>query len=431
MVSIQQVPAGGRAPAASTRGAVGATLAVVSAVRLVGVVLIVPASLTSGRFEAPAALAVTTVVVAGHLAAWPVVGQRSWAAPVMLVLDLGGAALVLDLDGPGLVLANHLSGAALVAAALLGLAGAGVAAVVGAGFGVVLAGAPGGATIPAAVAASVPVPFVAVALLVAAVRHVLVEQERGRALLRGRARAEAAEQERSRLARELHDSAAKTVVGITLSATSLRQIITGDRPSERAERVVVDIVAAAESAAAELRGVIADLRAPCHRDPTPLAQGLDRLVTAWGEHEGVRTLVRVPADLALGADAQETALAVVGECLANARRHARAGVVEVQARPLGADVVVQVRDDGVGFAVPTSPQELLDGNHFGLVGMTERARLAGGDLRITSGAGGTTATLVLPGGGPRRTGPARARPGPLRVLLAAGGRGARRETGRG
>lgn len=382
-----------------SRRVVGDTLVVVSTLRLGIVVLMVPPVLTTGRPAGLAALALTAVVVAGQLTAWPFLSERSCAVPGMMAADVGAGAAVLWLDGIGPPLANQLLGMAVVAAALLGVAGVGMSAVMGGGLLFLLSEGSDGTAVASAIAASVPVHFVLWACLVAVARHVLVKRERDRGDLRRRNRDEAADEERSRLARELHDSAAKTVVGITLSATSLRRLVIDGNGAGRAARVADDIAAAAEAAAAELRGVIAGLREPCrgrHDVGVPLARGLDRLVMSWGEREGVRTLFRVPDDLPLDADAGGVALAIVEECLTNAQRHAGAGVLEVRGRSDATCVVLEVADDGEGFVVPASPQELVAGNHFGLVGMTERARLAGGDLRLSSGAGGTTITLLLP-----------------------------------
>lgn len=419
-VTMRSVPVRGRRrPSAVSRRVVGDTLVVVSVLRLAGVVLMVPPVLTVDRRFGLAALALTTMVVAGQLTVWPFLSERACAVPGMLATDVGAGAAILSFDGVGLPLADHLLGMVVVAAALLGVAGVGLAAVVGAGFGFLLADGSDGTATATTMAASVPVHFVLWAFLAAVVRHVLVKRERGRCLLRRRNRDEAAAEERSRLARELHDSAAKTVVGISLSATSLRRLVVGGDAAGRARRVADDIAVAAEAAATELRGVIAGLREPFRdeRDVgVPLVQALDRLVTAWGEREGVRTLVSVPADLALDAGAGGVALAIVEECLTNVQRHAGAGLVEVRGRSDATQVVLEVADDGDGFAVPASPQELVAGNHFGLVGMTERARLAGGDLRLASGAGGTTVSLVLPvaralAAAPRRSrAPGRARP---------------------
>lgn len=374
----------------------GDTLIAASALRLAGVVLMLPLVLSGGRPTALAALALTTVVVAGQLAAWPSLSGLACAVPVILAADVFVAAGVLWVDGIGWPMILQLLGAVMVGTALLGGVGVGLAVVVGAEAGFLVANDSAGAAGTTALAASVPIHFVLWASLVVVVRHIFVKRELGRQDLRRRSRAEATDSERARLARELHDSAAKTVVGISLSATSLRRLVREGDGGARADRVLADISAAAEAAAAELREVIAGLRQPGPDAGVPLARALDRLVTSWGESVGVTTAVHVPDDLGLDADAGGVALAVVEECLANAHRHASAGRLEVRGRPDGERAVLEVVDDGQGFAVPTSPQELVDDDHFGLVGMTERARLAGGDLRLASGTGGTTITLVLP-----------------------------------
>jgi signal transduction histidine kinase len=89
----------------------------------------------------------------------------------------------------------------------------------------------------------------------------------------------------------------------------------------------------------------------------------------------------------------ETILRTVGEGLANIARHAQARQVWVTLRQEGQGITLVVRDDGIGF----DPAATRGNGHYGLIGLAERAQLAGGALNIASAPGaGATLTLRLP-----------------------------------
>lgn len=368
-------------------------LVLVSTIRLLAVGLDIPVELSSGR---PArgllALGCTSILVAAHFAARARVVRTRHAQLVTLAADVAVAAAVWSLAGAGLPLAYHLFGTAMLATAVLGIPGVGVAAGLGIGFGLLLVASPD--NVPVQLQVSAPVPFLLVAVLVAAVRHVLQEQQRLRVALRATTAQLAAAEERARLARDLHDSVGKTLTGITLSASGLRSLIAGPASAAPdAEQIVSDIEASADRAVVDLRAVIAGLRT--EGDPS-LGTALDRLVTSWTATSLVPTEVDVPVDLELPAVTRDALVAIAGECLYNAGRHASARKVWVSVARSGADVSLTVRDDGRGFTVPDCLDDLTRGLHFGLVGMLERARLAGGTLQVTSGTAGTCVQAVVP-----------------------------------
>jgi signal transduction histidine kinase len=101
----------------------------------------------------------------------------------------------------------------------------------------------------------------------------------------------------------------------------------------------------------------------------------------------------IPVELALQDVGELSALArrelrwILKESLTNAERHARAQSVVVSLRAFPGRVVMTVRDDGAGFEAPDDMDELGAAGHYGLIGMRERARLAGGDLSVESEPG--------------------------------------------
>ena len=195
-----------------------------------------------------------------------------------------------------------------------------------------------------------------------------------RARLAEESAAHARADERTRLAREIHDTIAQSLTAIAL------RIEAGE--SEEALRVTRETLE-------EARRSVMNLRA----EPLagkPLAQALALLVREFTSQSGIRVSLDT-------ADACELPLAVEAElyriaqqALANVQQHARAKNVAVSLRCTKRAVTLTIEDDGVGFDV----RRVSDERH-GLRGMRERARLAGGSLRIASGEG-TRITAKVP-----------------------------------
>ncbi|MFJ8107179.1 sensor histidine kinase [Streptomyces sp. NPDC096132] len=211
--------------------------------------------------------------------------------------------------------------------------------------------------------------------------------------------AEAVAAERARLAREMHDSVAKTLHGVALAADSLARSADPDPATvrERAELVA----RSARRAAAESRELLTDLR----REPAD--QGVDvlpELRARAGDFArrtglpvsyhptGDRTTLPVPPAVA------RQLLTITAEAMENAHRHAAPTSVEVRAGVQDDLLTLTVHDDGRGLPPGTTLEHLRRTGHFGLVGMAERAARVGARLRIASGdrTPGTEVRLELP-----------------------------------
>ena len=194
----------------------------------------------------------------------------------------------------------------------------------------------------------------------------------------------AVQDERRRLAREIHDGMAQDLAFIVQQADALSDR-NGTPPA------MADIATAARRALDESRGAIAALVRPTDE---PLEQALARVAgEAAGRWGGTEVQSRAPAGVELAAPAREALLRIVGEAVTNAARHGRARRVRVE---LSEEPALQVRiiDDGVGFD-PTA-LERHAGRH-GIMGMRERAEQIGGRLRVESKPGeGTQIVVVLP-----------------------------------
>jgi signal transduction histidine kinase len=197
----------------------------------------------------------------------------------------------------------------------------------------------------------------------------------------------AALEERSHLAREIHDGLAQHLWFAKLKFERLATTIPDeDKP------LAGEVGQALDSAIVEARQALVTMRTSLDTD-LPMSEMLKRTVDDFGQRSGLRVTYSVGAGLptALPPRQQIEVLRVVQEALTNVRKHADATVVRVRADTRGRDLVVTVADNGRGFD-PNAPVEGL-----GVQGMEERARLLGGLLRLTSEPqGGTTVELTVP-----------------------------------
>jgi signal transduction histidine kinase len=202
----------------------------------------------------------------------------------------------------------------------------------------------------------------------------------------------AAEAERARWARELHDD---TLQGLGILRLTLGAAQRDGRP-ETIARVVGEALDQLGSDIANLRALITDLR------PAALDQlGIEAAVMALVDRVKLLGLgVDVSVDLTYEqgrastryiSELETAVYRIVQEALTNATKHGRAKRAVVEVHEDERNVRVAIRDDGQGF----DPNEKATG--FGLPGMRERAELLGGTLSIESAAGeGTTVTALLP-----------------------------------
>lgn len=219
-----------------------------------------------------------------------------------------------------------------------------------------------------------------------------LEAERRRA---GSAALHAQEEERARVARDLHDEVNQSLTGLLLRLEAAREAAPPELEGELAETKAL-----ANQAMGELLSLARQLR-PTALDDLGLAAAIEGQVGRLGGE--IETGLEVEGDFSdLGDDAQLVVYRVAQEALSNAARHSGAGRVEVRLRRTvaagpgsstagGGGVLLEVGDDGRGFAFDESERGL------GIGGMRERALLIGAELTIESRPGrGTTVRLVVP-----------------------------------
>jgi signal transduction histidine kinase len=197
-------------------------------------------------------------------------------------------------------------------------------------------------------------------------------------------------QERSRLARDLHDAVTQKLFSIRAHARAAA-VLAGRDPADLARvRSEIDVIGTLGAEAhAELRAVIDGL-APPDLEAAGLAGSMRSYVVLAGRAYGI-PVAFTAADLpALGTPVEAALYRVGQEALHNALRHAGAGSVRVALSRTGRRVVLEVADDGHGFA-PGMPSGGL-----GLASMRERAAAAGGALTVRSGPAGTQVRMTVP-----------------------------------
>ncbi len=214
-----------------------------------------------------------------------------------------------------------------------------------------------------------------------------IEGLRAQALRREAAVAE----ERSLLARELHDSIAQSLVFLKIQAGLLRTAVQQD---DRAalQRTMVELDEGVRESLADVRELLMHFRTRTNAED--VAHALQTTLQKFEHQTGLSTWLQIEGDgLPLAPDVQVQVLHVVQEALSNVRKHAGAQQVwvEVQQSPQWR---VEVRDDGCGFADPPGAH---DQTHVGLKIMQERAAKIGATVHIDSVPGsGTCVVLTLP-----------------------------------
>jgi two-component system, NarL family, sensor histidine kinase UhpB len=212
-----------------------------------------------------------------------------------------------------------------------------------------------------------------------------LEAERRRA---GSAALHAQEEERARVARDLHDEVNQSLTGLLLRLEAAREAAPPELEDELAETKAL-----ANQAMTELLSLARQLR-PTALDDLGLAAAIGGQVEQLNRGE-IDARLSVEGDFSdLGDDAQLVVYRVAQEALSNVARHSGAERVEVRLRRVDTgDVVLEISDDGRGFAFDQSQRGL------GIGGMRERALLVGGELTIESRPErGTTVRLTVPRG---------------------------------
>lgn len=227
-------------------------------------------------------------------------------------------------------------------------------------------------------------------LAVAIANERLAESERNRLRSYAMLMTQAQEEERKRIARELHDEAAQNVVVIQRGLAALAAGLDGPAAGELSDL--------AGQTVAGMRRFSRDLRPPT-LDELGLSSALDQLIAEVEERSGPEAALHVSGPARRLPIETELAVFRIGQAaLHNVELHASARSVMMELRFETDRVHLEITDDGSGFHPPRNLGELPTAGKLGLLGMHERAQLVGGNLQIRSRPGeGTRVLLDVPG----------------------------------
>lgn len=198
------------------------------------------------------------------------------------------------------------------------------------------------------------------------------------------------EEERRRIARELHDDTIQSLIAFKQRI----QLVEMDWEGHPVVQALGELEGAAEQTIENLRRMVAALR-PIYLEDLGLVAAINMLVGETSKQlgsnveficQGQEQRLDAPVELAL--------YRIVQEALSNITRHSEATAASVRMAFASDDIHIVIEDNGKGFQVPRSPSAFAPGGHFGLLGVFERADLIGGEVQVESSPGKGTRLVV-------------------------------------
>lgn len=198
--------------------------------------------------------------------------------------------------------------------------------------------------------------------------------------------------ERQRMARELHDTLSQGLAGLILQLEAADAHLAQEHP-EKARRIVQQAMEQARGTLGEARQAIDDLRHVARA--SSLEEFLRQEVNRFSTTAHVPCALEIALSTELPSLARDATSRIAAEALANILHHAHAGRAWVSLKTVENEIRLEIGDDGIGF----DPSHIPAG-HYGLMGMRERARLAGGELEVESRPGkGSLVRVRMPAKG--------------------------------
>jgi signal transduction histidine kinase len=198
---------------------------------------------------------------------------------------------------------------------------------------------------------------------------------------------EVQEEERTRIAREIHDDLGQSLTALKMDVLGL---LAAPQPREsplrdRVESTLDAIVVAVQRIAAELR--------PSILDDLGLIAAVESDARLFEERTGIECELSLPDEIELEPARAAAIYRIIQEALTNVARHSNASRVELRMRPRRDDLLIDIRDDGRGV----TDAELHASSSIGLIGMRERAALVGGTVAVEGIPGrGTIVSVCIP-----------------------------------
>ncbi len=202
------------------------------------------------------------------------------------------------------------------------------------------------------------------------------------------------DEERRRIAREMHDSAGQTIVALSMAIDQIQRALD---PSNQ------KLIGLAQEADSLLRDLGQEIRTtsyllhPPLLDELGLREALGWYVDGLRQRSGIEIQLSVDEFQRLPNEIELTVFRVVQECLTNIHRHSGSKIAQIDVAAKGGDLIVKVRDFGSGISEEVLAKIRNRGVGVGFRGMRERVRPFAGDVRIESQVGvGTAVTITLP-----------------------------------
>jgi len=200
----------------------------------------------------------------------------------------------------------------------------------------------------------------------------------------------AQEEERHRLARELHDDTIQAVIALKQRVQLIKKAV----KDKKAHQSLDELESLSEQTIENLRRLTRALR-PIYLEDLGLATALEMLARETGDNNPIFvSFQKSGQERRLAGEVELVLYRIAQEALNNVVRHANAKTVVLHITYEDKEIRLEVSDDGVGFQIPNSPTDFAPSGHFGLLGMHERAELIGARLKIESALGGGTSLTV-------------------------------------
>jgi PAS domain S-box-containing protein len=202
------------------------------------------------------------------------------------------------------------------------------------------------------------------------------------------------DEERRRIARQLHDTTAQNLAALRLNLSSLSRAATSDTGSKP---LLEESIALTDESISEVR-TLSYLLHPPLIDEAGLVATLRWFLRGFETRSGIKVSLDVPDDFQrLSPETETTLFRIIQEALTNIQRHSGSPAARIRLHTKDQRVILNVVDEGIGVpAHLRGNEEALVASGLGIAGIRQRARELGGQMQIESSNSGTEVTVVLP-----------------------------------
>ncbi|MBB6633745.1 HAMP domain-containing sensor histidine kinase [Cohnella thailandensis] len=196
----------------------------------------------------------------------------------------------------------------------------------------------------------------------------------------------AVQEERRRLARDLHDTVSQQLFALHMAASALPKLV--ERNPEQGGKVMEQLIEMSSSAQKQMRGLIAQLR-PMELQGKSLTEAFDRWFPDFCRQNGLQGTLDVQVNRPISEAKEHQIFLIAQEAMANVVKHSKASEVRLALGETESQIMLQIEDNGEGFKA-----EQIRAGSYGLTSMRERAEKLGGEAEIVTKPGTGTRVLV-------------------------------------